>query len=573
MESYLLAFALEELALHPFPGVSFERLCALLREEHQLHLDPFVKAVLWRALYECPEAVFTSASACTVEGPKVEALSSAEAAPGEDDAAARAPAAGADAGAAAAGTGGAAAGGGAAPRRLAWRDPSIPPDLLHEMARLPTVALIKEGGSLEYDRCEEDRSAAGVMMEAPDAAAAAHLPSTFGEPQERCWLLSTTAAVSVRLLTPMDFSASSAEVERRAAEVPFQVLRSVARQKEHGGHQLQQQQQQQQQQRQWQYRVAEELHLEPKSVFHHLKPLYRDELICHMQLSIPPGHKTLMRLSPSDAPTPKTKKGTVDSRLGEGGPAPLRSRGGGKPPRANLTMSALLWSSRFFSPLRLPADVRGLMTLHHLLPLQQQAVELLRSAPNCILLEDEARYLRFSDKQIRRLFHRLREALEKSGRVKRVRAFCKQTIRYERCLFFCGAEGSLGRAPDRPALQQADDLKTERQTSDGVITQVKVEEGTLAATAAQQLREGGIAQGAAEAAGEEEDEDPSVVLEAEGTSLAALASLLLKAAGPAGVTTILFARLLGLDNKRSGKILTVSLTRLAAAAPLPLLAD
>ncbi|KAL8448312.1 hypothetical protein Emed_003842 [Eimeria media] len=548
MEAHLLALALEELALHPFPGVSFDRLCELLQEEHQLHLDPFVKGVLWRSLYECPVAVFTSASACGIKAPEYASLSSIDAPRGEDDdAAARESAAT------------------AALRRLAWRDPSIPPDLL-PATKTSAAAGSKKGAALERDRSEGEELAGDAVSEARDAAAA-HLPSCV-ELQERCWLLSTSAAVSVRLLTPMDFGASPAEVERRAAEVPFQVLRSVARQKEHG---------------QWQYRVAEELQLEPKSVFHHLKPLYRDDLICHMQLSIPPGHKSLMRLSPSDV-SAANKKGRVESSLTEGGPSP-RSRGGGGAPRANLTMSALLWSSKFFCPLRLPAAVRGLMTLHHLLPLQQQAVELLRSAPNCILLEDEvrhfctsrllnsdqasnlsninlanvmlhARYLRFSDKQIRRLFHRLREALERGGKVKRVRAFCKQTMRYERCLLFCGAEGIQGKTPDRPALQHAEDLKTERQNSDGVITQVKVEEGTLAATAAQQLREAGGSQGTVDAAAEEGDEDPSVVLEAEGTSLAALASLLLKAAGPEGVTTILFARLLGLDNKRSGKILT-----------------
>ena len=43
MDVALRAIALEELALHSFPGISFERLCADLEEEHQFHLDPFVK--------------------------------------------------------------------------------------------------------------------------------------------------------------------------------------------------------------------------------------------------------------------------------------------------------------------------------------------------------------------------------------------------------------------------------------------------------------------------------------------------------------------------------------------------
>lgn len=46
----------------------------------------------------------------------------------------------------------------------------------------------------------------------------------------------------------------------------------------------------------------------------------------------------------------------------------------------------------------------------------------------------QAPYLRFSDKQLRRLFYRLRESLERSGQVQRVRAFCRQTARFEPCL-------------------------------------------------------------------------------------------------------------------------------------------
>ena len=43
MEVALRALALEELALHPFPGVSFERLCRDLQEEHQLELDAYTR--------------------------------------------------------------------------------------------------------------------------------------------------------------------------------------------------------------------------------------------------------------------------------------------------------------------------------------------------------------------------------------------------------------------------------------------------------------------------------------------------------------------------------------------------
>lgn len=503
MEAQLLALALEELALHSFPGISFEQLCAHLREEHEVHLDPFVKGVLWRSLYCSTDAIFTLASTCGLNpngvdpsGPEktgIEASSSSRAA------------------------------------SLPWREPSIPPDLPLLAPAFPHARGIKtEEGALGN---------AGVI---PDVAVTCSLE------QERCWLLSTTAGIPLRLLAPMDFSSDSADFERRVAEVPFQVLRNVARHKEEG---------------QWQYRIAQELALDPKNVFHHLKPLYREDLICHMQLAIPPGHKAFDRRS-----------GTVSKIFGQEGTVPA-ARGGG---RANLTMSALLWSSRFFSPLRLPAAVRGLMTLHHLLPLQQQAIELLLSAPNNILLEQEVRhfctsklltseqapYLRFSGKQVRRLFHRLREALERTGKVRRVRAFCKQTVRYERCLLYSHSENTS--VTTKEEAHQAGTPKTVTGAAGDMIAQVKVEEGTLAATAARvALRDNACASAVSGAqtagdGGDDGEDGPSVVLELEGVSLASLASLLLRAAGSEGVTTVELSHLLGLDTKRSGRILAVS---------------
>ena len=109
--------------------------------------------------------------------------------------------------------------------------------------------------------------------------------------------------------------------------------------------------------------------MEPKNVFHHLKPLYKEELICHMQLAIPPGLKTAAQLGSEEAP-----------------------RAARTSLKSNLSMSALLWSSAYFSLRRLPDTVRSLMAANHLLPLQQEAIELLRSAPNSILLEEEVRH-------------------------------------------------------------------------------------------------------------------------------------------------------------------------------------
>lgn len=44
--------------------------------------------------------------------------------------------------------------------------------------------------------------------------------------------------------------------------------------------------------------------------------------------------------------------------------------------------------------------------------------------------------MHFTNKQLLRLFHRLRESLQRRGQVRRVRAFCKQTLHYERCLLY-----------------------------------------------------------------------------------------------------------------------------------------
>lgn len=56
-------------------------------------------------------------------------------------------------------------------------------------------------------------------------------------------------------------------------------------------------------------------------------------------------------------------------------------------------------------------------------------------------------------------------------------------------------------------------------------------------------------------------------LDVEGISLASVAALLLKSVGSGGVTTVELANLLGLDNKRSGKILAVRLFSLSLIRP------
>lgn len=119
-----------------------------------------------------------------------------------------------------------------------------------------------------------------------------------------------------------------------------------------------------------------------------------------MQLAIPPTHK-LGRGAPHarSKGAPDLAQGAEASGASADQGDPLGGHSGGPTGttisrgsvRTNLTVSALLWSSAFFSPLRLPAQLRGLVALQHLLPLQQQALRLLHNAPNNILLEEEVR--------------------------------------------------------------------------------------------------------------------------------------------------------------------------------------
>lgn len=104
---------------------------------------------------------------------------------------------------------------------------------------------------------------------------------------------------------------------------------------------------------QWQYQLAVDLNMQPKMVFHHLKALYKEGLIMHIQLPLPASLR------------------------------PSHQRG------SNLTMSALLWHWRFFDLRCMPPEIQGMVSLHHLQPLQQQVLEMLREAPSQAILESE----------------------------------------------------------------------------------------------------------------------------------------------------------------------------------------
>ncbi|CDI85410.1 hypothetical protein, conserved [Eimeria praecox] len=308
-----------------------------MQQENDYDLDPFMRALLWRSLYRCPDVHFTTLSSYSPQQQRPPAAAATE------DAEPAAAAAAATAAAAAKSS---------KKTPLPWRDPAIPPDL-------PVVSVVS---SSPFERPREAAAGdTGQVLALPADAAAAAATATAAaaadacREQQRQWLLTTCntpgpSAVPLLLLTEVDAAADKTDLERRAAEIPFQILRNIASHKEHG---------------QWQYCLAQELQLEPKTVFHHLKPLYRDELICHMQLAIPPTHKLGRGGGPSRGKGgPPDAQGPEEALRGPGGPgAPgtpgaSPSRGAA---RTNLTVSALLWSSAFFSPLRLPTHLRGLV--------------------------------------------------------------------------------------------------------------------------------------------------------------------------------------------------------------------
>ncbi|KFG52127.1 hypothetical protein TGFOU_404300 [Toxoplasma gondii FOU] len=326
----------------------------------------------------------------------------------------------------------------------------------------------------------------------------------------------------------------------------------------------------------------------PKTVFHHLKPLYRQALVTHMQL-----------------PLPASARPSACAR----GPA-------------NLTMSALLWHYRFFDFPRLPSQVQATVSLHHLLPLEHQVVEMLQRAPTHVMLESEVHAFcleafttserfalaSFTAKQFRRLYQKLRGELMRAGRVRRLRAWCPQTQKFEKCLClasafshsslqakeenptrFCDDQAAGGEATRQgPAQGETEGRTREDEDSNSrssmALSKVKQEPGaTLASSTlssssvSPSLRgEGNKAphkQGDILAADSTEGDDPRgdedeayedemiCSMLAWELPLADQVVMLLEASGAAGLLSIQVARYIGTDNKRAGKIFAVSWKR------------
>nr|CEL68800.1 TPA: hypothetical protein BN1204_045340 [Neospora caninum Liverpool] len=379
------------------------------------------------------------------------------------------------------------------------------------------------------------------------------------------WRFSVSAAVRLNALgVPFSPFLDEEEIEKKMKEMPMVVLQAITKRR-YAGH--------------WQYQLSIDLGLPPKTVFHHLKPLYRQGLVTHMQLPLPASSR------PSAA-----------------------SRGS-----SNLTMSALLWHFRFFDFPRLPSQIQATVSLHHLVPLEHQVVEMLQGAPMHVMLESEIHAFcleafttserfalaSFTAKQFRRLYQKLRGELMRSGRVQRLRAWCPQTQKFEKCLCLSsspshsasvkaneeeGGDEGRGTEGNRQGLQQGEAEGRSRQreqptslASSAAWSRVKQEPGTNLLSLTPSAASAPAGRGKGERAppetgdaaemGEGEGDEPRGGDDDEADGEEAVCSLLawelpladqvvmlLEASGGAGLLSIQVARYIGTDNKRAGKI-------------------
>ncbi|PFH34999.1 hypothetical protein BESB_058860 [Besnoitia besnoiti] len=426
----------------------------------------------------------------------------------------------------------------------------------------------KQGGTDGDTVCEKERKRRGGTgwkgngegeAEVEESDAGADGEHACGDESLSRWRFSVSASVRLRALgVPFSPFLDEEEIEKKMKEVPMILLQAITKQR-YAGH--------------WQYQLAIDLGLPPKTVFHHLKPLYRQGLVTHMQLPLPASAR----------PSSFSAKGT-----------------------SNLTMSALLWHYRFFDFSRMPRQIQATVSLHHLKPLEHQVVEMLKEAPMHAMLESEIHafclnafttserfaLVSFTAKQFRRLYQKLRGELMRSRHVRRLRAWCPQTQKFEKCLCLCSAASA-----SPPAESVKDEERGERQCSAEVrnigssepgegasdpsaaggndslslpVDRVKQERVSASPSSGSpgslpRSRRDPDADGSAEGltgegeskGGEDEepegDEGASSMLVWE-LPLADQVVMLLEARGSAGLLSIEVARYIGTDNKRAGKI-------------------
>lgn len=170
----------------------------------------------------------------------------------------------------------------------------------------------------------------------------------------------------------------------------------------------------------WQYEISRMLKMDPKMVFQHLKYLYKYDNIVRFSIPMPSNHKK--RLFPND-----------DSNSSSGG-----------------HLSAIIWLTRFFDINLIPRELSQLIWYQHIQPLSAEIVRILEyKAPGKIAWEKDIRalcagflivhdensadHLICSQRTANKIFNKLRDFLLTKN-IKRVFAWDPITKSYSPCL-------------------------------------------------------------------------------------------------------------------------------------------
>lgn len=217
----------------------------------------------------------------------------------------------------------------------------------------------------------------------------------------------------------------------------------------------------------WQCELIRDLNIDAKSMFQHLKAFFKYDLVIRFNLPLPHRLK----------------------RFG------------------NTSSSSVLWLPQFFDTRQIPKDILQMISTQQFVPLENRVVELLKTVPNNIILETDARSfclsfivqpgqspLTCSMKTAARSYQRIRRDLIMNKHVVRVKAWCPQSAKFESSLALyeakCIQQSKLLGAPKRemqlnhcnsklrrqPSIYQSDDSGEDREHDTGEeLAEVKVE--------------------------------------------------------------------------------------------------
>eukprot|EP01054_Gregarina_sp_Poly1_P000175 Gregarina_sp_Poly_1__174@NODE_103_length_14370_cov_80_074250_g90_i0_p1_GENE_NODE_103_length_14370_cov_80_074250_g90_i0NODE_103_length_14370_cov_80_074250_g90_i0_p1_ORF_typecomplete_len2198_score329_07Bblock_TFIIIC/PF04182_12/3_3e20Bblock_TFIIIC/PF04182_12/6_8e03Bblock_TFIIIC/PF04182_12/8_2HTH_20/PF12840_7/0_0026HTH_20/PF12840_7/7_7e02MarR/PF01047_22/1_3MarR/PF01047_22/1_1e02SurE/PF01975_17/0_4_NODE_103_length_14370_cov_80_074250_g90_i0364110234 len=286
----------------------------------------------------------------------------------------------------------------------------------------------------------------------------------------------------------------------------------------------------------WQFALAKDLDLDPKTVFQHLKPLYRYHLIVRLSLVMP--------------------QASGEQKIGQ------------------LSASGVIWLERFFDLSRVPKRFIHVYLTQQVAPFRTSVVRLLSQQPDHILLEKEFRsyFLSFflsvethdnlvcSTKTICRFYLRMRKELLHQGVIRRVRAWCPQTAKIELCIML--ASPPQNALPDKPDAEDTTISADRNPTTFRVINHLSADDDDEEADdidkAFQYIQRPTIAEVVDEDPGDDENEalnDNRCVLT--GISIPKQVLAVLEHVGSEGIVTPSLAQILQTTTKRLSKILNV----------------